>query len=576
MIDNGSSECRAGYRGNMVLRFPNKFYKLKDHISFECVNGYAEKPMFDNDVITNFENMEIIFDRVFSKIKLQEPNGLILTERPFTPNFSRKRTLETVFELYRFKKLQLGIDAVYSMHQNRVCGPAVVISLSHLSTDVIFIEEEIKQVFRLGFGAKQCKKYIAMTLCNKYPRLKATDEVVDEMLLNLRACEDYDRECLDILEHSRKGDFVDDYVPSFLQDNCTEEGADARGDQHAGAVLSGDGGRHRDVRADDRSAVRLEGAGTAEDRGGRERADTHEEVGRDSRSQGRAAAGPQHGDGECGEASEANDVPGRHDAGAAEGRDDERRDRIAYFSLVYRLKQRIAKELGRLSRRISAGMDCHEIKTDFHGYLERMKSKLHMLKRDLKQRENILREVKNKKSVFARIKRKSAEAVLSRDEEDVLSRIQWAEDEETHTRILQDIRACTSIIRQHEPDFEPFEVPTSKVLQGLAIERRKIPEIIFEPSIINLNGVGLSEILEIQRAGNIFITGGFSQVAGLDARIRFEAQSLVGGGALSVQRARDPVHDAFFGAHFSPYFPVFTLGDYEEFGAEYLVERMEF
>ena len=84
VIDNGSFECKAGYQGNMVLRFPNQFYRLKDHISFDYINGYAEKFMFDNDVITNFENMEIIFDRVFSKIKLQEPNGLILTE-PFIP-----------------------------------------------------------------------------------------------------------------------------------------------------------------------------------------------------------------------------------------------------------------------------------------------------------------------------------------------------------------------------------------------------------------------------------------------------------------------------------------------------------
>ena len=83
----------------------------------------------------------------------------------------------------------------------------------------------------------------------------------------------------------------------------------------------------------------------------------------------------------------------------------------------------------------------------------------------------------------------------------ILSRIQWAEDEENHNRILQDIRECTSIIRKHEPDFEPFQTPTSRMLQGVAIERRKIPEILFEPSIINLNGIGLSEIWKIKGQG---------------------------------------------------------------------------
>ena len=74
-----------------------------------------------------------------------------------------------MFELYHFKRFQLGIDAIYSMHQNKVREPVVVISLSHSSADVIFAEKKIRQVFRLSFGAKQCKKYIAMTLCNKYP-----------------------------------------------------------------------------------------------------------------------------------------------------------------------------------------------------------------------------------------------------------------------------------------------------------------------------------------------------------------------------------------------------------------------
>lgn len=579
VIDNGSFECKAGYQGDMVLRFPNKFFKLKDHISFDYINGYAEKFMFDNDVVTNFENMEIIFDRVFSKIKLLEPNGLILTERPFTPNFSRKRTLETVFELYRFQKLQLGIDAVYSMHQNKVHGPAAVISLSHSSADVICVDKKIRQVFRLGFGAKQCRKYIAMMLCNKYPRLRTTDEVVDEVLMNLRVCEDYDRECLDILERARRREFVDDYAPSFLQEAGPDESADGRENRSVsrGASLLGndacDGRAPKDKKSEDKCAVSAESSRACESTRALYRGETHTQGG---------AAKPDRSIGintDTREQQEDGEEPGMADAAegdAADARDDERKDRIAYFSLVYRLKQRVAKELGRLSRRISTSMDRYEIKTDFHGYLERMKCKLHLLKRELKQRENILREVKNKKSVFARVKGKSTEAVLSRDEEEVLSRVLWAEDEENHSRILQDIRECTETIRQHVPDFEPFETPTSRVLQGISIERRKIPEIIFEPSIINLNGIGLSEVLEITRARSIFITGGFSQIAGLDKRIQFEAQSLVSGGVLSVRRAKDPVYDAFFGAHFSPILPVFTLKDYEELGAEYLVERMEF
>lgn len=573
VIDNGSFECRAGYLGKMHVAFPNRFFKSKDHVSFECVNGYTEKCMFDQDVITNFENAEIIFDHVFSEIKLADPHGLILTEKPFSPNFSRRKIFEMVFELYQFRRFQLGIDSIYSMHKNNVDGPVLVISLSNTCVDAILVDGKIRRVFKLAFGAKQCKRYISMLLAHKYPGVRITDDAVNEMLMNLKVCEDYDTECCAILEQAREGAFVDDYAPSFASGPSHDKNVE--GSRLSNFLKTVHAPEPRDLQAAD-----VGGSDDVVRRPRRAHEDVKKQPTRDIEDEFETEpVTPTPSEEECVQGEAADNTAQKGELGETArvvGAGNDKRDKIAYFSLVYRLKQRIAKTLGRLSDNIGTCAGRYEIKTDFDGYLARMKHRLEVLKRDVKRRENIHRELRNKRSVFTRIKNKGLELALDKDEEKIFSQVMWAEDEENYNKLLEDIQECTSVIQKHEPGFEPFASSTLQLLDGICIERRKVPEILFEPSIVNMNGQGLIEVLELLKVKSVFLTGGFSQIAGMGDRLRFEAQAFYEQGAVSVTKAKDPVYDAFHGACFSPLLPDFGLGDYEECGAEHLVDRMEF
>ena len=590
VIDNGSSEFRIGYLGSSVLaKFKNRFFKSKDQISFDFMNGYTEKFMFDNDVITNFENMEVIFDHGFAEIGLSGPEGLIVTEKPFMPNFSRRRIVETAFEVYGFGRLQLGADSVYSMHKNRVAAPVLVLSLSNSCVDAILVESRIERVFKMNFGAKHCRKYTSMLLGDKYSGQKISDEDVCDFLRNLRACEEYDSECRGIVDGLRTGRFMDDYFPEFL-DACGDDGKSPPvSSTYCGTSSDAAPGPSRGARRVNSVAEKDAAREDTSLSGGTETSGSgHSPERRTSGTND--SAYESGGAGSLLESSETSVSDIEHvdvleekelqDSGASMARTGERhgekKDRIAYFSLIYRLKQRIAKGLERMSENIDACAENYEVKTDFHGYLERMKAKVQSLKRDLKRRDNILRELKNKKSAYSRVKSRGFDLGTNSPEEETLSQVLWAEDEDSRRRTLSELDNCIAVVQSYEPGYEPFEPPTTRFLCGVAIERRKIPEILFEPSIINMNGFGISEILEALRPRHIFLTGGFSQIAGLAERLLYEAQPLVSDAKVVVSRASDPVYDAFYGACFSPLYPAFTKQDYEELGAEILVGRMEF
>ncbi|KAI8324143.1 actin-like ATPase domain-containing protein [Martensiomyces pterosporus] len=124
----------------------------------------------------------------------------------------------------------------------------------------------------------------------------------------------------------------------------------------------------------------------------------------------------------------------------------------------------------------------------------------------------------------------------------------------------------------------------------LNVERIRVPEIIFRPSLVGLDQAGLLETIDgvlkrtgrLSLAGDIFLTGGgFGQVPGLAARLRREVTSIVPVGTqVSIRRAADPLRDAWRGAALwsvreTEAFRAsrITRSDYLEFGSEYLREH---
>nr|POE89845.1 actin-like protein arp5 [Quercus suber] len=96
----------------------------------------------------------------------------------------------------------------------------------------------------------------------------------------------------------------------------------------------------------------------------------------------------------------------------------------------------------------------------------------------------------------------------------------------------------------------------------LNVERIRVPEVIFQPSLAGVDQAGIVEIVEdivMQRLGShpardrvlkdIFVTGGYSMFQGFEQRLQNELRAVLPAELeLGVRRAKDPVLDAWKGA----------------------------
>lgn len=599
VIDNGTSELRAGYENNLLLKIPNKYYKLKEKISFVPLIGSSEKTMFDNEVITNFENFEVILDHVFKQIDLKDPVNLIITEKFFTPDFSRIKVLESVFELYNFNKFQFGNDEVYSFYKNRILTPCLILSLSNSMTSFIHINDKINSVTNLNFGGKQCKKYIQEMISARYSFKKITEEMVNEVLTNLKTCEDYDKETVELFYRMKEENY-EDFVPSFLQSNYEVKKEvknnfkrELKPKRQQVKKDDSDLGESDDIteleESDEEIIDESEEESTVDDEFYEEEnvLEKEESILEEKEEINEEELSNEDMTKEISEETkkESTDESKKESSEEIkkESSDDSKKEEklskketIAYFSSLYRHKQRILKDLHRLSQNINKLEEKYEIKTNLPNYLEKQKHKVKEIKEIFRQRDNILRELKNKRSYLSLLKNKDLENIHEEKEMEMYEKICWAENIDNFTDLKKELEELVVNIQRFEPDFQCYEKRCYEILSGLAIERRKIPEILFSPSIININGIGVSEILGMFSANKIFITGGFSQIEGFEERVSEEAMSYALNGEVTVVKAEDPIYDSFNGATFLDVLPNFTKDDYFECGPEFLIKNIEF
>jgi len=123
------------------------------------------------------------------------------------------------------------------------------------------------------------------------------------------------------------------------------------------------------------------------------------------------------------------------------------------------------------------------------------------------------------------------------------------------------------------------------------IDRVRVPEIIYQPSIIGYDQAGLGEVIHrILRhmdakdaasvVQNMFGTGGNTRLPYFTERLLYEVQQIRPfQSVLHATRARDPILDAWHGGRlFATQSDAFkqsciTRSDYEEKGSEYLKEH---
>ncbi|KAH8265199.1 hypothetical protein KR038_000293 [Drosophila bunnanda] len=212
VVDNGSYECRVGWsdckepelRFRNVLTKPRKDRKKEaigssegagstsaaveapaeiqvgnDITNIEAVRAHLKSP-FERNVITNWNHQEQIFDYIFTKMGFEGQENInhpiVLTEALANPNFCRQQMNELLFECYGIPAVSYGIDALYSwdyyQQSRRRVSDALIISFGYSTTHVIPVLEgkiQLEHVRRLNVGGYHIITYLFRLMQMKYP-----------------------------------------------------------------------------------------------------------------------------------------------------------------------------------------------------------------------------------------------------------------------------------------------------------------------------------------------------------------------------------------------------------------------
>lgn len=195
IIDNGSYECRAGYRTSKEpdLIFRNLALRQKgrngegdscsvghDIENFEAVRLQLRSP-FDRNVVTQFDAQEMVFDYIFSKLSVSSEekvsSPVVISEPVVNPNHCRKYMSELLFECYNVPTVTYYTDSMASWHTHtmRTDLPSdygIVVSIGYGATHVIPIvngKMDANKIRRISVGGYHLDYFMQRLLQLKYP-----------------------------------------------------------------------------------------------------------------------------------------------------------------------------------------------------------------------------------------------------------------------------------------------------------------------------------------------------------------------------------------------------------------------
>ncbi|KAI3551712.1 actin [Colletotrichum abscissum] len=285
-------------------------------------------------------------------------------------------------------------------------------------------------------------------------------------------------------------------------------------------------------------------------------------------------------------------------------------------------------------------LDVERRENDLEGWLEERRQAREVTLQKMKERERLKQDLGNRKSLASQIRMKSIANLASDnpvkkrrrggdddnfgqndDDWGVYRQITVgdnSDDEQEEENLEANLKTYEEDLLRYDPDFgyedtheaktdwstsmlhafargpRPFDAGSQAELNQihLNVERIRVPEVVFQPSIAGVDQGGLIEIVgDIlnQRLGgvsnredflkDVFLTGGNTLFQGFDERLREGLRPLLPAGApLAIRRAEDALLDAWKGAagwagSDAWKAATITREEYQEKGSEYLKEH---
>lgn len=323
-----------------------------------------------------------------------------------------------------------------------------------------------------------------------------------------------------------------------------------------------------------------------------------------------------------------------------EGLKQKRQQRLNKANYEARQRAKAEKEKEKARQAEEQRLDDERRQNDFEGWVtERREARLAIIAK-IKERERLKAELGTRKSLANQMRMKAVANLASdtpskkrrrgggdddtfgADDADwsVYRTIATGEqsDDEEEEDLAKELQRLESQLLAHDPSFTeestreaqsdwtksvlhaflrgpwPFDAESQREANQihLNVERIRVPEVVFRPSIAGLDQAGIHEIagtiLNERLADNafrerilkdIFLTGGNTMFQGFEERLYAELRAMLPADEiLQVRRARDPVLDAWKGAakwaaSGGSRGSFITRADWQEKGEEYLKER---
>ncbi|WFD34556.1 Nuclear actin-protein involved in chromatin remodeling [Malassezia cuniculi] len=132
-------------------------------------------------------------------------------------------------------------------------------------------------------------------------------------------------------------------------------------------------------------------------------------------------------------------------------------------------------------------------------------------------------------------------------------------EEDTYAAMqAQRMRLVNTFIRGEAPKWDPEDTAQFHQVH-LNVERIRVPEVSWQPSIAGVDQAGVGELsahvlrafdeaTRLRMVKNVLVTGRYSQIRGFDTRLESTLRSMLPPGTqLSVRRANNPRFDPWFG-----------------------------
>jgi actin-related protein 5 len=324
----------------------------------------------------------------------------------------------------------------------------------------------------------------------------------------------------------------------------------------------------------------------------------------------------------------------------AEGLKQKRQQRLNKAGYDARMRAKAEKEAERKRQEELQQADDEQRINNFDEWLEGKRRSRNELMERLKIQRRLKAELTDRKSLASQMRMKSIANLASdtpngkkrkkNDDDtfgandadwniykDIVSTKEGAEieSEDDEERTIEALRKLEGILLIHDAAFDesqsvdaakdPSKSLIHAFLRGptghfdhndpaqihqihLNVERIRVPEVLFSPGIAGVDQAGLIEIAsgilyrsrhQEQLIKDVFVTGGFASLEGLDTRIERELRAVLPAGAeLHVRKAKDVKLDAWRGAakwarETTRSKSFLTKKAWEECGAEYLLEH---